>query len=212
MRNKWYGNNRDLVKWSVLMHLAKINSANRILQIAYFRGDDFERVEIDGEEMDIPVEVKAHFRDIRKIHGLSSPMKISIFDAVIANRKRYVDEAKKFISSFKDDRCVVFLDPDTGLEPAKPSLNHVLNKEAKDFWDTLKLSDVLAFYQHQTNRNGEPWEEAKRVQFEKAIGVPKGAVKIGHGKRLAGDVVVFYAQKVDPYAAGNQRERTTVSG
>ena len=48
---------------------------------------------------------------------------------------------------------------DTGLEPARPNLNHVLNKDAKDFWDTLKPMDVLTLYQHQTNLRGEPWEE-----------------------------------------------------
>ncbi len=50
----WYGDNRDLVKWSVLVHLAKMNTAKRILQIAYFRDDDFSGVEIDGGKFDIP--------------------------------------------------------------------------------------------------------------------------------------------------------------
>jgi len=37
MRNRWYSDKRDLVKWSILIHLARMTAATRILQIAYFR-------------------------------------------------------------------------------------------------------------------------------------------------------------------------------
>jgi hypothetical protein len=175
-----------------------MNTANRILQIAYCQGSNFHGVEIDKRKMDIPEEVRTHFRDIRNIQKLVSPVMINIFDEVISDRKRYLAEAKKFISSYRKERCVVFLDPDTGLEPEKsePNLGHVLAKEAKEFWDTLKPFDTLALYQHQTNRSGKPWEETKRVQFEEAIGIPQGSVKIGRGLQLAKDVVLFYVQKV----------------
>jgi len=195
MRNKWYGDKRDVVKWSVLIQLANIKAASRILQIAYFREDDPSRVEMDGNDHDIPAEVMAHFRDISRIHELPSHVKITVFDKVIADRNEYLDEASEFISSFKKERCIVFLDPDTGLEPANHNLNHVLDKEAKAYWDTLKHLDVLALYQHQTNRNGEAWEEPKRMQFERAIAVPHGIVKTGRGVHVARDVVLFYAQK-----------------
>jgi len=50
MKNCWYADNRDLIKWSVLMHLAIVNSASRILQIAYFQEHTFPTVELDKEE------------------------------------------------------------------------------------------------------------------------------------------------------------------
>lgn len=195
MRNKWYGDKRDVVKWSVLIQLANIKAASRILQIAYFREDDLNHIEMDGNDYDIPTEVMAHFRDIRRIHVLPSHVKVTIFDKVIADRNDYLDKANEFISSFKEERCIVFLDPDTGLEPTSHNLNHVLDKEAKAYWDMLKHFDVLALYQHQTNRNGDAWEEPKRMQFEDAIGVSHGLVKIGRGLHVARDVVLFYAQK-----------------
>ncbi|WP_157844579.1 hypothetical protein [Dehalococcoides mccartyi] len=34
MKDKWYGDKRDLVKWGVLLTLAKMFSARRILQVA----------------------------------------------------------------------------------------------------------------------------------------------------------------------------------
>ena len=67
MRNKWYGDNRDLVKWSVLLHLAMQTDAQRILQIAYFRHDDFSELTIDDERFKIPLEVRAHFRVARDV-------------------------------------------------------------------------------------------------------------------------------------------------
>jgi hypothetical protein len=196
MRDRWYGDNRDLVKWTVLAHLARVNSAQHILQIAYFRHDDFSAVEIDGERLDIPIAVKTHFRNIRRIEELSLPAKIRVFDPVFRNREEYLDEAKGFISSFSDGKRIVFLDPDTGLEPAKKaSLNHALDKDLKCFWCTLKTGDILVLYQHQTNRNGEEWKEPKRSQFEKAIKATSGTAKIAHGTELAHDVILIYAVK-----------------
>lgn len=195
MKNCWYADNRDLIKWSVLMHLAIVNSASRILQIAYFQEHTFPKVELDKEEKEVPEEVQAHFRDIRNIESLSSPIKINVFSKVVTDRNEYLHEAKKFITLYKEDRCVVFLDPDTGLEPTKPNLKHVLNDEANNFWSSLKSGDILVLYQHKTNMNGKPWVEPKRAQFEKAIGASRGAVKIGRGPKLAKDVVLFYAVK-----------------
>jgi hypothetical protein len=59
----------------------------------------------------------------------------------------------------------------------------------------LKPGDVLALYQHKTNRNNKSWVEPKRVQFERAIKGPEGTVKIAHGLKLARDVVLFYVHK-----------------
>ncbi|MHB8829162.1 MAG: hypothetical protein ACYC6Q_06500 [Syntrophales bacterium] len=196
MKNCWYADNRDLIKWSVLMHLAIVNSASRILQIAYLQEHTFPKIDLDKEEKEIPEEVQAHFRDIRNIESLSSPVKINVFSKVITDRKNYLLEAKEFISLYKEDKCIVFLDPDTGLEPTtRPTLKHVLNDEANDFWSCLKSDDILVLYQHQTNKNGNPWVEPRRMQFEKSIGASRGSVKIGRGPRLAKDVVLLYAVK-----------------
>jgi hypothetical protein len=195
MRNWWYGDKRDLVKWSVLIHLADMNTVKRILQIAYLQASDFPKVEIDKEEKDMPKEVQTHFRDIRNIEALLSPIKVSVFSKIIVDRKQYLREAKEFISLYQKERCVVFLDPDTGLEPARPSLKHVLKEEAREFWKTLRTNDLLALYQHETNKAGRPWEETKRIELEKAIGAPKGSVMVGRSLKVAKDVVLFYAKK-----------------
>ncbi len=50
MRNKWYSDNRDLVKWSVLLLLAEGCGADRIIQIAYYKESPFQELEIDGHQ------------------------------------------------------------------------------------------------------------------------------------------------------------------
>jgi len=37
MRDKWYADNRDLVKWGVLLTLAERHAAKHILQVLYYR-------------------------------------------------------------------------------------------------------------------------------------------------------------------------------
>ena len=198
MRNKWYSDNRDLVKWSVLLILAEKYQCTRILQIACFIPSEYGTIEIDGQEHEIPPEVLLHFRDIRKIQSMTSHPQISVLDSVFENRKSYFESVKKYIASFSGDRCVVFLDPDTGLEPAgKSCFKHILNEEVRSIWNDLPADWLLVFYQHQTNRSGNPWIEDKRKQFANAISVPLGEVKVASGMKIASDVVFFYVLKSD---------------
>ncbi|MGO9527111.1 MAG: hypothetical protein ACLP0A_06030 [Verrucomicrobiia bacterium] len=204
MRNKWYSDNRDLVKWSVLLLLAEGCGADRIIQIAYYKESPFQELEIDGHQHEIPSEVLSHFRDIRRIKALASRPRIEVFDNLFSNRNLYLEAVKGFITSFTSERCVVFLDPDTGLEPpGNPSLAHVLNREVRFIWDVLPPNWVMVFYQHRTNRNKQPWIDAKHKQFAQAIGRPQREVKLAYGKKIAGDVVFFFASKPETTAEGD---------
>ena len=86
MRDKWFGDNRDLVKWSVLLHLAKENNINNILQIAYYRESEFGSICIDYPDctddkvIQIPDEVKNFFRRIQNIKNMSNSIMIDVFD------------------------------------------------------------------------------------------------------------------------------------
>ena len=195
MRDKFYADNRDLVKWAVLFQLAKDFRAQRILQFAFYQPSEFAKIKLDGIDFDIPQEVIAHFRDLRTIESINSKIVVMVFDTLLENRDRYLEAVIAFLSRFKRERCVVFLDPDTGLEPNNPSLNHVLESEAKAIWQEKKPGDVYVFYQHQTNRAGRPWIELKRGQLERALGLPEHSIKIAQGPQIAHDVVFFYMQK-----------------
>jgi len=196
MRDKWYGDNRDLVKWGVLLNLATDYDAARILQVTYFRPSEWAPVNIDGRERPIPEGVLRHFRDVRNIKGLSSGPRIEVLDAPFVDRRRYTEAVLEAIARRQHgEACVVFLDPDTGLAPRTASFEHVLDSEVREIWQHISAGDVLVFYQHQTNRNATPWIESKREQFEKALGLLSGTAKVASGMAIARDVAFFYCRK-----------------
>jgi hypothetical protein len=182
------------------MHLAGVYKLQKILQIAYLRSDRFPEMRVAGSNNPLPECVLEHFRDLRRIESMRGVVPVSILDAEFEDRFAYLEKALAFIVGHKSERCAVFLDPDTGLEPARnPDFTHVLDCEVKVIWDAMKRDDVFAFYQHQTNRAGQPWKEAKARQLAAALGINESALKIAEAadeaKGLPQDVVIFYARR-----------------
>ncbi|MCX6647417.1 MAG: hypothetical protein NTY09_13820 [bacterium] len=206
MKDEWYGDKRDLKKWSVLLHLADKFKADMILQITYFRPSRYGSIAIDNEEIELRPEVKAHFRDIRRTEKIDSRANVKVFDNHFIDRCEYHDAVISLMQSFSNTRCIVFLDPDIGLEPkkSKPNtgvkskkqkLEHVLEGEVRQIWLALKAEDTLVFYQHMTNRNNQPWIEPKREQLAKSMQVDLGLVKVAQAPKIIKDVAFYYCQK-----------------
>ena len=195
MKDIWYGDNRDLIKWSVLLHLVRKYNAKKILQIAYYRKSDFKSFEMDGVNHRIPEEIINHFRRIKNIETLKLEVPIHVFNNVLNDRRVYVEESLKFIKLFQDSNTVVFLDPDTGLAPRRPGPQHVLESEAKTIYNNLIKGDVFVFYQHQTNRNGRPWIEPKREQLARALNIDSKNLKTAYSQLIARDVAFYYCTK-----------------
>jgi hypothetical protein len=194
MQDKFYSDKRDLVKWAILHRLAETYQAHRILQLAFYRPSEFAKILLDGEESDIPQEILGHFRDLRTVQTINSKIRVKVFAEPFEQRDSYLKSVKSFLSSW-EERCVVFLDPDNGLEPQRPSLKHVLESEAKAIWEETKSGDVYVFYQHQTNMAGQPWIGPKRRQLEGALELSEHSIKIAQGPQIAHDVVFLYKQK-----------------
>jgi hypothetical protein len=203
MRDQFYSDKHDLVKWAILYQLANEFEASRIIQIAFYRPSNFLKIIIDKKELPIPQEVIAHFRDLRKVCNINSKIRVNVFDVIFSKpRDKYLDAVRSFLSSFPEERCIVFLDPDTGLEPERPGLEHVLESEAKEIWDKLKSDDIYIFYQHR-NRKGN-WIKCMQSRLEGALKLTEAPLKIAHVKikpdpkkpEKTPDVVFFYAQKL----------------
>ena len=195
MRDQWYADNRDLVKWGVLLTLADRFNVRHILQVPYYRTSEWAHLEIDGENVKLPEAVVRHFRRVGAISTIQASVPIEVVHDTFADRAEYHRVVINRIRSRKRLPGIVFLDPDTGLEPRNAGLEHVLEDELAKLWHELKRGDVLVFYQHQTNRNGMPWIEPKKQQFESALGVAAGAAKVARAEKIARDVVFFYIQK-----------------
>lgn len=198
MKDRWYGDDRDLVKWGVLLTLAERYEAGKILQVAYLRPSVYGQLDVGGQSCPLPQSVRSHFRDIRNIRYLRAdpPVEIEVVDLPFDDRTAYTEALVQIMTEPADRRpWVIFLDPDTGLTPRNPGLEHVLDEELARIWSCMRQGDVLVVYQHQTNRAGDPWIEHKREQFEDALSLPRGSAHIASGSSIARDVALFYRAK-----------------
>lgn len=196
MKDIWYADNRDIVKWAVLHRLAQLYGSVRILQIAYYRASVFPQIDLDGQPHDVPPEVLTHFRNIRNATGVPASVRLTVFDTLFEDRERYHNSVVQFVATFAQEKCLVFFDPDTGLEPQNnPGFEHVLDTEVRQVWDAMKSNDMLVFYQHQTNRAGQPWIDSKQIQLAQALDVDQERVLVGQGPAIARDVAFFYVEK-----------------
>jgi len=75
MQDQWYGDNRDLVKWGTLLELAHRYQAKHILQVLYYRPNEWKQILVDGEKVDIAEEVIQHFRNVNSICNLTAKTK-----------------------------------------------------------------------------------------------------------------------------------------
>lgn len=196
MQDIWYGDKRDLAKWGVVLTLANRYSLEHVLQVLYYRPNEWPALDISGETVPLPLEVIQHFRNANGIRRISACCTVDTVSEVLSDRTDYHEEVLKRIRSRIGVPGIVFLDPDTGLEPAgKTTLSHVLEIELASIWNEMQSGDLLVFYQHQTNRNNSPWIESKKEQFEKSIGIPLGSAQLAQAQQIARDVVFFFVQK-----------------
>jgi hypothetical protein len=200
MRNQWYGDKRDIIKWGVLLELARRYRSEHILQVLYYRPSSFGPLNINGELCVVPEAVLHHFRRVTAVSAIECNARVELIDELFEARAPYLNLVLRRIHARPALSGIVFLDPDTGLAPAankrrKLGLQHVLETELKAIWTELRKDDLLVFYQHQTNRKGAPWISDKKAQFERAIGLSNGAAQTAKAPSIAKDVVFFFVRK-----------------
>lgn len=200
MKDKWYGDNRDLVKWGVLLELTRQYSIKHILQVLFYRPTEWKKIEIDGRPFEIPNGVIRHFRDVRSIRTLDSGIPIDTLTEPFNDRDVYLRQILEVIHAREEQPGIVFLDPDTGLEPkiSKYDHSHVSKEELREVWAALRPGDLLVFYQHEDNKRNEEWKNRKKLQFAAALagcGVTDASVKIAHAPEISRDVVFYFVQR-----------------
>jgi len=195
MRDKWYADNRDLVKWGALVHLAQKYGIQRIVQVAYYRADaEMPKLNVDNQPpVDLPSSVWNHFRNLKLIHSLSEDTHITIdvLNDPFEKRFEYHRNILNKIKSYEDPK-IVFLDPDTGLAPKNAKLEHVLEEELRDLWNSLRTNDWLVLYQHEWRKKG--WNVLAKERFQKVCN-PSSAFHNFTSEKLASDVVLLCAKR-----------------
>jgi len=199
VQDKWYGDNRDLVKWGTLLELARIYQVKQILQVLYHRPSTWEQIEIDGNSVRISDEVIQHFRNAKSICQLRSSVPVQVLDTKFTGRHQYLKCVLDAMRSRTLKPGIVFLDPDTGLEPPSRNSNfgHVLYDELTAIWNNLEVDDVLVLYQHKTGMNQNDFITPKLKEFVNALGIDRARAKHAHAPTFntANDVAFFYAKK-----------------
>ena len=205
MRDWWYGDKRDLVKWGAALIIARKQSISRILYVALYRPDrsDYE-ISVNETMEPLPVEVLRHFRDIDKIQQLAAEVNLKIdiykntfqWDRAFHSRRAFrVDYFDKVANKIKEysNPVIVFLDPDTGIAPATFGYKHVTRQEIRTTLRSMKSGDVLLSYQH-ARQGDRDWVNSTRKEFAQAVGpkIPVGTVTCN---QIANDVAFFVVDR-----------------
>lgn len=197
MKDQWYADNRDLIKWGGIIHLCNTKGIKQVTHVAYYTQSSWPKLRFDGVEKDISKEVTKHFRDINDIKRLGKKAEIAI-DVIKerfshSRRKEYNESVIRLIKEQKQ-RQIVFLDPDTGLAPQKAMAEHVTGEEISSIWQCLKGDDYLVLYQHKPRIS--EWKIIRKKELAKALSVKDSKIKMWEeATEKIRDVVFFFCEK-----------------
>lgn len=195
MRDQWYGDDRDLLKWGALVHIARRDRLSMILQLALYRESDaWPDLRSSEGPVNIPSEVTRHFRNLDNIHRLAKTigLKVEVFKAPFRNRTDYFTKACRRIESLKEESLVVLLDPDMGLAADVAGPQHVTAADVQLVFEAVRPGDVLVCYQRAGRQ--KDWRGDRRRAFTRALGVSSQDVEV-FDSPLAKDVVLFATRK-----------------
>lgn len=197
MKDEWYADNRDLVKWGSIISIAKKEKISKIIQVAFYRKDDFSekiKINVDDEKIPFPQEVWNHFRKLEDIKRLGETLniKIEVYKEPFQSRDDFFKKLMNKLSKEKD-QIILFLDPDTGIAPNNDAkFKHVRHSEIEKVYNSLKPNDILVFYQHARRVNG--WKKITKDKFEGAVNTAN-EIKTYYSEDIAKDVVFFVVNR-----------------
>lgn len=194
MRDQWYGDDRDVVKWSALIHVARREAVTDILHVAMYRpSQPVAPVATALGLVAPPDEVLAHFRDLDNIQRLAQAtgVTIEVFKDLFTHRSAYFRRVCDRIQALERP-VVVFLDPDIGLEPEQGGPEHVTSDEIAMVFAALRPADLLVCYQHARRQKG--WRGRARRAFANAPGLPSFEVEVLESE-LVRDILLFAVKK-----------------
>ncbi|MBW2655740.1 MAG: hypothetical protein JRC91_12665 [Deltaproteobacteria bacterium] len=205
MRDRWYGDKRDIVKWGAVLALARKQAIPAVLQVAFYRPDRLHyRLTVDRTSEPLSVDVIRHFRDINHIQRLAANANVRIdihkdlfqwnreFRTREDFRKVYFNKVTSKIKRYSDP-VIVLLDPDTGIAPKNYDFKHVTPQEIQSILRAMKSGDVFLFYQHARQRD-RGWLNSTKEEFGQAVGISVPVDTITCNE-IASDVAFFVVER-----------------
>lgn len=194
MRDRWYGDDRDVVKWSALIHLAQREAVSKVLHVAMYRVDRPPApLTTAYGRVDLPPAVFRHFRDLNDVQRLAEAtgLAIEVVKEPFVNRASYFSSICDRVRA-QNMPVIVFLDPDVGLASELSGLDHVTSTEVAAVFASLHPGDHLVCYQHA--RRQKDWRGRARRAFANAPGVPSFDVEVLRSE-LARDVLLLAVKR-----------------
>ena len=194
MRDRWYGDDRDVVKWSAVVHLARREAIADVLYVALYRPeDDWPSLATARGPAALPDEVVGHFRDLDDLQRLAARtgLRIETVKERFVGRSAYFRRVCERVGR-RAAPVLVLLDPDAGLVPETPGPQHVASGEVAQLFAALPPGGILACYQHA--RPQKDWRGRARRAFANAPGVPSFDVEVLRSE-LARDVLLLAVKK-----------------
>ena len=207
MRDQWYGDNRDLVKWSALVYLARREAVSAILHVAMYRpGPAPAPLATAHGKVDPPAEVFRHFRDLDDIQrlGVATGLAIEVVKEPFTDRIAYFGRVCERVRAPRGGSLLVLLDPDVGLAPETPGPEHVASAEVAGVFAALRQGDLLVCYQHA--RKQKDWRGRARRAFANAPGLPSFEVEVLQSE-VARDVLLLAVKKKNVSSCENEGDK-----
>jgi len=177
MRDQWYGDDRDVVKWGAIVHLARREAISAVIHVAMYRPDPTpEPLSTGFGNVDTPTEVMRHFRSLDHIErlGAATGLEIDLFKQPFTDRAAYFTQVCERVSA-RSAPVLVFLDPDVGLAFDIAGPEHVTSTDVSKLFSMLRRGDMLVCYQHA--RRQKDWRGRARRAFANAPGMPSFEVE-----------------------------------
>jgi hypothetical protein len=165
VRKQWFGDTRDYVKWNFVFSEAQPDYI--VCYIAMARPDEIST--------SINPTVRAFFERYKNLE-LAGEMFVGRFRSLLREYEKkdavsYFDDAEKITQKAKiDGHVVIFIDPDTGIEPiGKTTEKHVRLSDLFSLATLLREKDKLIVYQHAPRIRKPTWfqDSINRVLNEK---------------------------------------------
>lgn len=212
MRNEWYGDRRDVVKWTSLLHLAQREEIDRIVQIAMCTDMEPAPPEITTLDREIvqcqavAAQVANHFHHHNDLNGIRPfgqhfgiDVEVRLAPFAHPGRGQYFDNVLNEIRA-STKRTIWFFDPDTGIEPqGGANEKHVRLQELLDAFKAMRSGDYLACYQHAWREDN--WQTLARNRLAARLDIAKNRVEV-FASDYASDVIILAVEKPDSKATG----------
>lgn len=193
MRDIYFGDRRDRVKWGALVHLAQNAGLRSILQVAYLRDLEDRMLETPSGTVNVNDEVWRFFSSLDRVVELGTKLGLTI--RVVAapfarpTRSRYFDQVREDLAQMPRP-ALLFLDPDTGVSE-RAAIEHTARSDVECVWRAMLPGEWMVVYQHADHSS--TWLDRRRALLARWCGGVN--VVVYTGSAIARDVALLAAQR-----------------